>query len=54
MNRVSLTKAIKSYARRHGHYQSTVRTCTVLRLAAIKEHKENNAAKQISCRKNQD
>lgn len=32
------TKAYQRYARRHGHYVSTVRTMTVLRLAALREY----------------
>ena len=32
-----LTKAIASYARRHGYYARTVRGMTSLRLAAISE-----------------
>ncbi len=35
--RRELTAAIARYARRHNHYASTVRTMTVLRLAAIRE-----------------
>lgn len=39
MSRTELTAAIRAYARRHGHYASTVRTMTSLRLAAIAEWK---------------
>lgn len=37
-----LTKAVSRYARRHGHYVSTVRAMTVLRRAAIVEWLANN------------
>lgn len=39
-----LTKAVNRYARKHGHYVSTVRTMTVLLKAAIQEYQ--------SCKKN--
>lgn len=39
LSRKQLTSAIRQYARRHGHYQSTVRTVASLRLAAILEYK---------------
>lgn len=35
-----LTKAIARYARRHGFYQSAVRTTTCRKQAAIKEYKQ--------------
>ena len=37
LTRKQLTKAIQRYARKHGYYARTVRTVTVLRLAAIRE-----------------
>ncbi len=33
----AMTAAIQKYARKHGYYSRTVRTMTVLRLAALKE-----------------
>lgn len=41
MSRTTLTAAIRRYARRHGYSASTVRTVTVLRLAAIREWRAN-------------
>jgi hypothetical protein len=32
-----VSRAIQRYARRYGYYTATVRSCTALRLAALKE-----------------
>lgn len=37
LTRSEMTQAMRRYARRHNHYVSTVRACTVLFLAAIAE-----------------
>jgi hypothetical protein len=37
LTKTELTKAIDRYARKHGYYAGTVRTCTSLLLAAIAE-----------------
>ena len=39
MSKKELTQAIRSYARKHGHYASTVRTVSALLYAAIAEWK---------------
>ncbi len=38
-----LTQAVNRYARKYGHYASTVRTVTVLLKAAIQEYKDAKA-----------
>ena len=38
LTKKQLTQAIRAYARRHGFYARTVRTCTSLRYAAVKEY----------------
>lgn len=43
LTRKELTAAIARFARKHNHYASTVRTVTVLRLAAIKEYRDAKA-----------
>jgi hypothetical protein len=39
LTKSQITAACQRYARRHGHYTGTVRTMTVLLLAAIKEYR---------------
>lgn len=37
LTKTEMTQAVRRYARRHGHYVRTVRTMSVLRMAAIAE-----------------
>ncbi len=46
LSKKELTKAIAIYARKHGYYQRTVRSISVLFYAAIAEYKK---AKLIAC-----
>ena len=50
LTKTQLTQAIGRYARRHGYSASMVRTCTSLRMAAIREWKDRQGKKQAESR----
>jgi hypothetical protein len=40
LTKKQLRKAVQQFARKHGYYCRTVRSCTSLRYAAIREYKQ--------------